>query len=217
MRSVMSELIAAFERTSGHTVLIGWSTTNQILSRIRDGETADVVIATGPGIDELTKPGKIVAGSRAELGSTVVGIGVRAGAPKPDIDSVQAFKRALLAAKSITYATLGQSGAHFEQVIERLGIADQLQPKFRAIPGGLVGELVVRGEAELGVQMVSEILAVEGFELVGPFPPELQQVNSFSAAILTGTQRADAAKAFIQFLTTPAAVNVMKTGGFTTL
>lgn len=216
MRSVMAELIAAFERASGHTVLIGWSTTHQTLSRIRDGETADVVIATGPGIDELAKPDKIVPGSRAELGSTLVGLGVRAGAPRPDIGSVQAFKHALLAAKSITYTTLGQSGVHFEQVIARLGIAEQLQPKFRVIPGGLVGELVVSGEAELGVQMVSEILAVEGFELVGPFPPELQQVNSFAAAILAGTQRAEAAKAFIQFLTTPAAANVMKTGGFTT-
>ena len=216
MRSVMSELIATFERASGHTVSVGWSTTNQTLSRIRDDETADVVIATGPGIDELTKQDKIVPGSRAELGSTLIGIGVRAGAPRPDIGSVQAFTRALLAAKSITYTTLGQSGVHFEQVIARLGIADQLQPRFRVIPGGLVGELVVRGEAELGVQMLPEILAVDGFELVGPFPPELQQVNSFSAALLTGTQRADAAKAFIQFLTTPDAANAMKTGGFTT-
>lgn len=213
MRSVMSELSPAFERTSGHKVEIGWSTTNQTLSRIRDGETADVVIATGPGIDELTTSGKIVACSRAELGTTLIGIGVRAGAPKPDIGTTEAFKSALLAAKSITYTTLGQSGMHFEQVIARLGIADQLQSRFRVIPGGLVGEIVVRGEAELGVQMLSEILAVEGFELVGPFPPELQQVNSFAAALLTGTLHADAASAFIQFLTTPAAVRVMKSGG----
>ncbi len=145
MRSAMAELITTFERTSGHTLSIGWSTTNQTLTRIQEGETADMVIATGPGI------------------------------------------------------------------------ADQLQPKFRVIPGGLVGELVVRGEAELGVQMLPEIFAVKGFELVGPFPPELQQVNSFATAILSGTQRADTAQAFIQFLTTPAAVNALKTGGFTTL
>lgn len=216
MRSAMSELITTFEHTSGHTLFIGWSTTNQTLSRIRAGETADMVIATGPGIDELTEQGRIVPGSRVELGSTLIGLGVRAGAPKPDISSVQAFTRALLAAKSITYTTLGQSGMHFEEVIKRLGIADQLQPKFRVIPGGLVGELVVRGEAELGVQMLPEIFAVKGFELVGPFPPELQQVNTFATAILTGTQCADTAKAFIQFLTTPAAVNALKTGGFNT-
>lgn len=216
MRSAMADIIAAFEHASGNTLSIGWSTTNQTLSRIQSGETADVVIATGPGIDELSQLGKIVHGSRAELGSALIGIGVRAGAPRPDIDTVLAFKRALLAAKSITHTTLGLSGMHFMQVIERLGIADQLQPKLRAIPGGLVGELVVRGEAELGVQMVSEILAVEGFELVGLFPPELQQVTSFAAAMLTGTQRAEAAKAFILFLTTPAAVNAMKTKGFTT-
>jgi molybdate transport system substrate-binding protein len=214
MRSVMSELVATFERASGQVVSIGWSTTNQTLSRIRAGETADVVIATGPGIDELTKLGKTVPGSRAELGTTLIGIGVRAGAPRPDISSVQAFKSALLAAESITYTTLGQSGVHFEQVVARLGITEQLQPKFKVIPGGLVGELVVRGEAELGVQMLPEILAVKGFELVGPFPPELQQVNSFAAAMLAGTQRAEAAKAFIEFLTTPAAMAAMEAGGF---
>lgn len=216
MRSAMADLITTFERTSGHTLAIGWSTTNQTLSRIKNGETADMVIATGPGIDELTKQGRIVPGSRAELGTTLIGLGVRAGAPKPDISSVQAFKRALLAAQSITYTTLGQSGMHFEEVIKRLGIADQLQPKFKVIPGGLVGELVVRGEAELGVQMLPEIFAVKGFELVAPFPPELQQVNTFATAMLSGTQRADTAQAFIQFLATPAAVKALKTGGFAT-
>ncbi len=170
MRSAMDGLITTFELTNGHTLAIGWSTTNLTLSRIRDGETADMVIATGPGIDELTKQGRIM------LSSTLIGIGVRVGAPKPDISSVQAFTRALLAAKSITYThTLGQSGMHFERVIKRLGIADQLQPKFRVIPGGLVGELVVRGEADLGVQMLPEIFAVKGFELAGPFPPGLQK------------------------------------------
>jgi len=216
MRSVMSQLIAAFEHASGHTIAVDWSTTNQTLSRIQNGETADVVIATVPGIDELAKPGKIVPGSRAALGSTLIGIGVRKGAARPDIGSVAAFKQALLDSKSITYTTLGQSGMHFEAVVKRLGIADQLQPRFKVIPGGLVGELVVRGEAELGVQMLPEILAVEGFDLIGPFPPELQQVNHFAAAMLSGTQRADAAGAFIRFLTTPASANVMRTGGFST-
>lgn len=216
MRSAMAELITTFERKSGHTLSVGWSTTNQTLTRIQAGETADMVIATGPGIDALYKQGRIVPGSRAELGSTLIGLGVRAGAPKPDISSVETFKQALLAAQSITYTTLGQSGMHFEEVIKRLGIAGQLQSKFKVIPGGLVGELVVRGEAELGVQMLPEIFAVKGFELIGPFPPELQQVNTFATAILTGAQNADTARAFIQFLGTPAAVNALKAGGFNT-
>jgi len=214
MRAVLPGLAAAFERSSGHAVAIDWSTTVQTLERIRRGETADVVIATAAGLDELTRQGRIVAASRAQLASTLVGIGVRAGTAKPDIGSVEAFARALLKAKSIAYTTLGQSGVHFEQVIDRLGIATQLKSKFKVIPGGLVGEIVVRGEAEIGVQMMSEILAVEGFELVGPFPPGLQQVNTFAAAVLDGSRQAEAAREFVRFLTAPAAMRMMRAHGF---
>ncbi|MFN7085945.1 MAG: molybdate ABC transporter substrate-binding protein [Burkholderiales bacterium] len=214
MRAVLPGLAAGFERSSGHALAIEWSTTAQTLERIGNGETADVVIATDTGVDELARRDRIVAGSRAGLASTLVGIGVRAAAAKPDIGSVQAFTHALLDAKSIAYTTLGQSGLHFEQVIERLGIAAQLKPKFKVIAGGLVGEIVVGGEAEIGVQMVSEILAVEGFELVGPFPPELQQATAFAAAVLDGSRQADAARKFVRFLTTPAATRKMKAHGF---
>lgn len=213
LRAVLSELVAAFERGSGHHVSINWSTTAQTLSRIRDGETADMVIATGPGIDKLTKQGKIAPDSRTELGSSLIGIGVRAGSLKPDIVSVEAFRRTLLEAKTIAYSTLGQSGMHFEQVIARLGISSELKPKLKAISGGLVGELVVRAEAELGVQMIGEILAVEGFELVAPFPPELQQINTFAAAIFADAPHADTARLFIDFLATPAAARSMQAKG----
>lgn len=213
VNAALTELIPVFERESGHKTTVDFNSTEQILDRVRSGETADVVIATAPAIDELARLGKIVAGSRADLGSTGVGVGVRAGAHKPDLGSTEAFRRALLDANSIAYASRGVGGMLLERLIGQLGIAAQIKPKCRTIPGGLVGELVVRGEAELCVQMVSEILAVEGCELAGPLPPELQQNTMFAAAVFAGTPHADAAQALIGFLTGPAAARTMKTRG----
>jgi molybdate transport system substrate-binding protein len=213
MRAVMLELVPEFERTSGYKVSISYDSANMILSRIKSGETADLAIVTASASDELMKQGKIAAGSRGEIASSGIGIAVRAGAPKPDISSVEAFKRSLLNAKSITYTTTGASGIYFAGLIERLGIAGQVTAKAKVTPGGLVGELVARGEAEIAVQQIPELMAMAGVELVGPLPPELQNITVLSAGVFAAARQPDAARTLIKFLLTPAAARVIKAKG----
>jgi molybdate transport system substrate-binding protein len=210
----LRELIPSFERDTGPQVTLSSNTTAQIMERLGAGEAGDVVIGTVAGLDQLVEDGKAQGGQRARLGSATVGLGVRKGAPKPDISTPAKLKNALLAAKSITYTTLGQSGVHFEDVARRLGIFDELKPRFKVILGGLVGELVVRGEAEVGVQMLTEIYAVEGFELVAPFPAELQLATHFGAAVLTASIEKEAAAAFVRMLGSPPALAVLRAKGF---
>lgn len=211
--AVMDELLPAFERASGHEVSIGYDTAVLTLNRIKGGETADAVILNAQAIDELTKQGKIAAGSRRTLARCGVGIAVRAGAPRPDIGSVAAFKRALLDAKSIAHTEAGASGIYFAGLIERLGIADQVKAKARTRPGGLIGTLVASGEAELAVQQIPELMAVPGIDVVGPLPSELQIISTITAAVFSNAGQPDAAQALIAFLATPAAARVFKTHG----
>ena len=215
VRSVLDELVPPFERESGHKVSISYTTTAQTLERIKGGATADLVIATATGIDELTKLGKVAQGSRVDLASTMIGVAVRAGAPKPDIRSVDAFKRALLDAKAIAYTAAGLSGIYFDNLIERLGIANEIKAKARIKPGGLIAEVVVAGEADLAVQMISELLSVPGAELVGPLPDEINQVSIIAAGVFAGASQAEAAKSLTRYLTTPSAARVMRSKGLT--
>ncbi|OGA41368.1 MAG: hypothetical protein A3G24_06380 [Betaproteobacteria bacterium RIFCSPLOWO2_12_FULL_62_13] len=213
VRAVMDELVPQFERASGHKVAVSYDPAKIMLERIMGGESADLVILSAPAIDELTKQGKIVAGSRRELARCGVGIAVRAGAPKPDIGSVEALKRALLNARSIAHTSSGASGIHFAGLIERLGIAEQVRPKAVKRPGGLVGELVVSGEAEIAVQQIPELMAVPGTELVGPLPQELQVITTATASVFTDASQPQAAQALLEFLSTPAAARVFKAKG----
>lgn len=215
VRSVLDELVPPFERRTGCKVSISFTATAQTLERIKGGATADLVIATAAGIEELTKLGKVVRGSRVDLASSMIGVAVRAGAPKPDIRSVEAFKRALLDAKAVAYTAAGLSGIYFADLIERLGIAKEIKAKARIRPGGLIAELVVAGEADLAVQMVSELLSVPGAELVGPLPEEINQVSVVSAGIFTGTSQAEAAKSLVDYLITPSAAQVIRSKGLT--
>jgi len=213
VRSVLAVLVPLFEQKSGSKVAIGYSTTAQTLDLIRGGELGDVVIATASGLDELVQLGKLIAGSRAPLASSSIGVAVRQGAPKPDIGSVDAFKRALLEAKAVAYTASGLSGIYFAGLIERLGIAEQVRAKARIKPGGLIAEVVVAGEADLAVRMVSELLSVPGAQFVGPLPAEINQTSMIEAGILTGTRESGAARSLIQHLTTPAAASVIKASG----
>jgi len=215
VRSVLDELVPPFEREKGCKVSISYTTTAQTLERIKGGATADLVIATAAGIDELMKLGKVVRGSRIDLASSMIGVAVRAGAPKPDIRSVESFKRALLDAKAVAYTAAGLSGIYFADLIERLGIAKEIKAKARIKPGGLIAEVVVAGEADLAVQMVSELLSVPGAELVGPLPAEINQVSVVSAGVFAGTRQSEAAKSLIDYLTTPSAAHVIRTKGLT--
>jgi molybdate transport system substrate-binding protein len=211
--SVMSELALKFERSHGHKLLISYASSNMIMSRIIGGETADLVILSASAIDELGQRRKVMTSSCADLATSSIGVAVRAGSPRPDISSVEVFTRFLLNAKSVAYTTTGASGVYFRSVIERLGISGPITVKAKIIKSGFVGELVAKGEAEVGIQMISELLAISGVELLGPLPPELQSIIMFSAGVLIGARQPDAARALIKFLSTPTAKQMFKAKG----
>jgi molybdate transport system substrate-binding protein len=213
MSTMMKELIPAFERSSGHKVSISYDTSNIIMGRIKGGESADLIILTGPVIDELAKQGKVVAGSRADLAKSGIGVAIRSGAPRPDIGSVDAFRRTLLGAKSVTYTATGASGIYFAGLTEKLGIGEQVRAKAKTPAGGHVAELVAKGEADLGVQMISELRGVPGADYIGPLPAELQMYTVFSAGLFAGARETEAPRSLIRFLTTPDAARVYKAGG----
>jgi molybdate transport system substrate-binding protein len=210
MRELLEELIPAFERASGHKVTITFQSGVNVSARMREGAIADVVITAAPALDDLVKDGKVVAGSRVDFVRARVGLAVRAGAPKPDIGTPEAFKNALLAAKSIGYSR-GPSGIHFESVLRRLGIADQVKGKLIQPELGVrVGALVARGEAELGVQQINELLPLPGIDFVGPLPNELQTVLVYSTGLPATAGQPELAKALVKFLTSEAALPVFK-------
>ena len=214
MHAAMGELIPPFERASGHQVSISYDPATLTLERIRNGEIADLIILSSTAMDELAKLGKIETRSRRDLARNGIGVAVLAGALKPDIGSIEAFKRTLLAARSIACTGAGASGIYFASLIERLGIAAQVRAKTRTRPGGLIGELVASGEAEIAIQQIPELLAVPGIELVGPLPPGLQVTSTISASVFAGTRQPEVAQALIEFLATPLAANVFKARGF---
>jgi len=206
VKAVMLELIPEFERTSGKKLAITWASTAMLLDQIGQGASGDLTVLTAEAIDGLIAQGKLAAGSRVDLARSAIGIAVRKGARKPDIGSTQALREALLAAKSISYSRTGISGIYFPTVLERLGIADEMKGKI-VIPdtGVMVGDVVVKGDAELGIQQISELMPVAGIEIVGPLPPELQKMTVFSAGLFAGSQEAEAAGALLRALAAPAA------------
>jgi molybdate transport system substrate-binding protein len=212
------DLAPEFERTTRHTVVTArgasmGTTPDSIPSRLQRGEPVDVLIMAGEALDGLIKQGKVVGGSRVDLARSNIGMAVRAGAPKPDISSVDAFKRALLEAKSVAYSD-SASGVYISTVLfQRLGIADQMMGKSKRIPGEPVGAVVARGEAEIGFQQISELLPVRGIDYVGPLPPEIQKVTAFSAGIAAAAKEPDAARALLKFLASPAAAAAITKSG----
>lgn len=207
------ELVPAFEKSSGHKVTTIWAGTVDVVKRIGGGEPVDLVIASAASIDNLTKQGRIVPGGTTVIAKSGIGVAVRTGAPKPDISSGDALKRALLAATSIGCST-GPSGVYLEGLFERLGVADQIGAKLVRVPiGQSVGEAVARGEAELGFQQVSELLPVKGTDFVGPLSPDVQEVTAFSAGLHASAAAPDAAKALVDFLRSPDAASVITRSG----
>jgi len=204
LRTIILERVPQFDLARGHPTAVHFDSTNRILSRVLGGEMADLVIATRAAIDELAMAGKVADDSCVDLARIGIGVCVREGARAPDLSSVEAFRHALLDAKSIAYTLTGQSGVYFASVIERLGIAAEVKAKAKVITGGLVGEVVARGDAELGVQQISEILAVPGVDLAGPLPPELQLMTLFSAGVCTSSRQAEAAQALARLLSATA-------------
>lgn len=206
------ELVPEFERATGHKVVTIWIPTVEMMRRLQGGETVDLVIMAAGSIDELIALGRLAQGSRVDLAKSGVGVAVRAGAPKPDISSGEALKRALLAAKSIAYSH-GPSGVYLAGLFQRMGIADELKPKLRRVLGEPVGAVVARGEAEIGFQQMSELLPVADIDLLGPLPADIQRITVFSAGLHAGAREPDAARALVRFLTAPAAVPVIRKKG----
>jgi len=210
---VLNALKADFERTHGCRLIFSFDPTQAVRRRIEEGETFDIAIATRGGIDALATGGRIAPETCVTVGRTGLGVSVRAGAPKPDIGSVEAFKRALLAAKSVVRSREGASGAFFEEVMERLGITDAMRDKIVIAGSGRVAEVAARGEAELAVQQISELVPVQGADFVGPFPPELQQTTEFAAGAASASDARDTAAAFIALLAAPASAPLFTANG----
>jgi molybdate transport system substrate-binding protein len=207
------ELVPQFEKASGHKVTTVFTGTLDANKRLAAGETYDVLIMSAPSIEEHTKGGKVVAGSRADLAKSGVGIAVKTGAPKPDISSTDALKKTLLAAKSIGYST-GPSGNYVVTMFQKMGIADELKGKLKQTPTGVfVGSIIASGEAELSFQQVSELSHFPGLDYVGPLPADLQFITVFSGGVMSGAKESEAAKALIRFLTAPEAASAYKKRG----
>ena len=188
------------------------------MNRVQKGEAVDIVISAVPLIDQLQAQGKVVAGSRVSFAKVGVGVFVRKGAAKPDIASADAFKRSLLAARSIAYvdpAGGGASGIYVASLLERLGIAAEMKPKTKLFPAGKgLYAGVAAGEADIGFNQISEILDIPTVEFAGPLPPEIQNYTQFVPGIVTGSSQPDAARALVTFLSSPAAQTVLKAKGF---
>jgi len=187
--------------------------TQALLKSIAEGERADVLILTAQGIEQLAREGKVVAASRVELGASGVGIAVRAGAPKPDIRSVDALKRTLLSAQSVAHSRVGASGIYFAQLLEKMGIADGRKKRV-IVEKGPVAAAIAKGEAELGAQLLCELAPVPGIDIVGPLPDELQKLSVFAAAVMAGSAKRAAAQAFLDFLGTAAVQAAMRENQF---
>ena len=210
---VLSELGPQFERVSGYTLSFSYDPANAIKRRVENGAAFDVVIVTRKSIDDLIGQGKILPGTCVDIGRSGLGVSVRKGAPKPDISTVESFKQTMLGAKSVIRSTEGTSGLYFETLLNRLGIADEMKGKIKLGPSGRVAEFVARGEVEIAVQQVSELLPVIGADFVGPFPSELQLFTVFSAGVSTVSKDPKAAKALIDFLAAPTSASVIKAKG----
>jgi molybdate transport system substrate-binding protein len=215
-KQVLVALVPEFEKQTGHKVILDNDTVGALTKRIDGGETFDVAVLTPGAVKDLVGKGKLAAGGGANLARVGVGVMVKAGAPVPDISTVEAFKRALLAAKSVAYidpASGGSSGIYIAGLLDKLGVAAEVKPKAKLKQGGYVADLIVKGEAELGIHQISEIVPVKEVTLVGPLPAEIQNYTVYAAGLGAGAKDNEAAKALIKTLTGPAAAAVLKSKG----
>ena len=207
------ELVPGFQSSTQHKVSTAWVGSGDIMKRITAGEVVDIVFLASGSIDALVKLGKLVPGSRVDIAKSGVGVAVQAGSPKPNISSSEAFKRTLLTAKSIALSS-GSSAVYLDGLFQRMGIAEELKPRIKRIAVGLsVGEVVARGEAELGFMQVSELVTIAGIAYVGPLPPEMQLYTMYSGGIHTGAKSPDAAMDLLKFLKSPTALSAIKSAG----
>ena len=213
MRGVFGELVPQFERVTGHKVVVEYGGGGTLRKQIEAGEAFDLVIIDTADVDDLIKQGKVAGDTRADIVRADIGVGVREGAPKPDISSVDAFKNALLSVTSFTYAPDAAYGKQLSQAFDRLGIAEQLKPKTRPNALARVAQVLAAGEVDLAIAGIPTLLSVKGVQVVGVLPGELR--NSFvnTAGVSAAAQQPDAAKALIKFLATPEAAAVIRAKG----
>ncbi len=218
LTAAYKQLVPQFEHATENKVVTAsgpsmGTTYNAIPVRLARGEPADVLIMVGYALGDLIRQGKVEADSRVDIARSPIGMVVRAGAPKPDISTVDALKRTLLAAKSVAYSDSASGVYVGTEMFQKLGILDEMKPKSRMIPADPVAGVVARGDAELGFQQISELLPVPGVDLVGPLPPEVQKITIFSAGVVTGAKEPDAGRALIKFLASAEAAPVIKQTG----
>jgi molybdate transport system substrate-binding protein len=218
LSAAYNALVPEFEKTTGNKVITAHgpsmgTTVNAIPMRLERGEPADVLILVGYALGDLIKQGKVVPDSRVDLVNSRIGVAVKAGAPKPDISSADAVKRALLAAKSVAYSDSASGVYVSTEMFGKLGVTDAMKDKAKKIPATPVAEIVARGEAEIGFQQISELKPVPGIDIVGPLPDALQKITVFSAGIATVSKEPEAGRALIKFLASPAARETIVNSG----
>ncbi len=213
IREPYTLLVPGFEQASRHKVVTTWGGVNDVAKRVAGGEVADLVFLPAAQIEDLLKFGKLVPGSRVNIATSGVGVAIRAGAPKIDVSSADGLKKALLSAKSIAYSS-GPSGVHIAKLIEKWGIAAQVKSKIvPPSPGTPIGEVVARGDAEIGFQQVSELLPVKGIDYLGALPADINEITMFSAGVHKAASVPEAARALLKYLTAPEAVPTIKKTG----
>jgi len=212
-REAYSELVPEFERASGQKVVTIWAGTVDIIKRISAGEDYDLIIASKSTIDDFVRSGKVENDSQVDIARSGIGVAVRRGARRPDIGSADALKRALVAAKAVGYST-GPSGVYLAALFERMGIATEMKAKSRQVPpGATVGPIIARGDVEIGFQQMSELLHVDGVDVIGPLPAEIQHITVITSGIPTAAKEPDAARALVRFLAAPGARDAIGRAG----
>jgi molybdate transport system substrate-binding protein len=214
LKTVLEQLGPAFEKATEHKLVIQWGAAVPLKAEIEKGASFDLAVLTVAGIDDLIKQGKLDGATRTNLATSGAGVAVRKGAPKPDISTTEAFKRALINAKSVAYVEQGGTGIYLKGLLPRLGLADALEGKLVLLPPeNPAAHAVANGEAEIGMTQISEILPYAGAELVGPFPADIQLTTLFAAAVGTNAKQSAPAQALLKFLTAPANAAVFKAKG----
>lgn len=217
LQSVFEEIAPDFEKSTGHRLHVTYGVSGALVKRTQDGEAADYLVATQGIIDGLAKSGKVQSGSDQTLARSSIGVAVRKGEPRPDVSSVEAFLKALVAARAISYSDPsagGASGVHFAKMLDKHGLSEGMKGKTRfPPPGGFSGRLLAAGEVDIAIQQISELAPIGGIELVGLLPGELQSVTTFASGILASAKEPEAAKALNRYLQTPAVKAIMKARG----
>jgi molybdate transport system substrate-binding protein len=213
LKGAVVRLAGACEAATGTRIDADFAPTIGLLQRLRGGETADVVILTREGLEELAAEGAVVGATKVDLARSFVGIAVKAGQPHPDIATAAALRTTLVAARSVAYSRIGASGIFFAGLIERLGIAPEINASATITPSGFTAERLITGEADLAVQQISELKQVEGIEVLGPIPLELQAAAVFSAGRMTASTKVEQADRLLQYLASPDVVPVLRDSG----